>query len=358
METMQAAIMHNLNDLRLETVNKPTIKPNTLLIRIDACAICGSDLRILKSGNPRVKPPAIIGHEIAGEVVAVGEKLEGTESKLSEFKVGDRIALGADVPCGTCNYCTNGIGNCCDENYAMGYQFQGGFAECCLLEPMMVNYGPIVKVPANVTSDEAALMEPLACVLNGFELAQMKVGKSVLIIGAGPIGCLGIMVAKSLGASKIIISEMNNKRLEQAKQFGADLYINPKEANMIEKVKEVTSGKGVDLVLTMCPSVEAHEQALEVVAKRGYINLFGGLPKDARPANLSSNLIHYKECFVMGSHGSTPRHNQIAMDLIATGKIDIKRLISHKFSLERVHEGFKVMESLEGMKIIINPNKR
>jgi len=351
---MKAAVMHNLNDLRLQEVEKPTIKPNTVLVKVHACAICGSDLRILGSGNPRVKYPAIIGHEIAGEVIAVGEGA----GRVKEFKIGDRLALGADVPCGTCRFCTNGLGNCCDENHAMGYQFPGGFAEYCLLEPMMVNYGPIIKIPESVTYDQAALMEPLACVLNGFELAQMKVGKTVLIIGGGPIGCLGIMVAKALGASKVILSEMNEQRLETAKQFEADVYINPQTKDLISKVKEITDGRGADLVLTMCPAVQAHEQAVEAVAKRGYVNLFGGLPRDARPAQFPSNTIHYKECFVMGSHGSTPRHNQIAMDLIATGKVDVKKLITHNFHLDQIQEGFRVMKDLKGLKVIINPNRK
>ena len=196
MSMMHAAVLHGLNDLRLDYVERPVAKPETILLKIHACAICGSDLRILKSGNARVTYPAIVGHETAGEVVAVGDG-------VTKWKVGDRVALGADVPCGECEHCTNGRGNCCDANYAIGYQFPGAFAEYCLLEPMMTKYGPIVKIPEHVSYDEAALMEPTACILNGFELAQMQPGKSVLIIGAGPIGCLGIMVAKALGAAKV-----------------------------------------------------------------------------------------------------------------------------------------------------------
>ncbi|HLD72411.1 MAG TPA: zinc-dependent dehydrogenase [Candidatus Nanoarchaeia archaeon] len=345
---MKAAILKGIKELSLEQVANPAIKPNTILLKVHSCAICGSDLRIMSSGNPRVKYPAIIGHEIAGEIIALGEG-------ITKWKTGDRIALGADVPCGKCGHCTNGRGNCCDENYAIGYQFSGGFAEYCLLEPMVVDYGPIIKIPEEVSFDQAALMEPLACVLNGLELAQMKVGKSVLIIGSGPIGCLGIMAAKALSASKVILAEIDDKRLEVAKKFLADFYINSKTENLVERIKEITSGRGVDLVFTMCPSVEAQEQAIELVAKRGYVNFFGGLPKDARKIQFSSNSIHYKECFVMGSHGSTPRHNQIAMDLIASEKVEVQKLITHRFSLDQIEEGFKVMKNMEGLKVVINP---
>lgn len=345
---MKAAVLYGIEDLRLEFVSKPEIKPGTILLKVHCCAICGSDLRILSSGNNRVKYPAIIGHEISGEIITVGEG-------ATKFKVGDRVALGADVPCGTCDYCTNGLGNCCDENYAIGYQFPGGFAEYCLLEPIMVDYGPIVKIPFHISYEEASLMEPLACVLNGFELANMQAGKSVLIIGAGPIGCLGILAVKALGASKVIVSEIDNNRLEAAREFGADYYVNSSQENLIEKIKEITAGRGVDRVFTMCPSVTAHEQAVEAVAKRGYVNFFGGLPKDARKAQISSNLIHYKELLVTGSHGSTPRHNHLAMDLIASGKVPARKLITHKYSLNEIKEAFKVMKEMQGLKVIILP---
>jgi len=348
-ETMKAAVLHGMNELRLDVVDKPIVWADTILLKIRSCSICGSDVRVLKSGNSRVTYPRIIGHEISGEIVGIGEEVK-------KFKLGERVALGADIPCGHCYFCTNGQGNCCDQNYAMGYQFSGGFAEYCLLEPVMVKYGPIVKIPDHVSFEEAALMEPLACVLNGFELAQMKVGKTVLIIGAGPIGCLGIMVAKALGASKVILAEIDDYRLDTAKQFSADIYINSQKENLLERVKEITQGRGADLVFTMCPSVEVHEQAVELVAKRGYVNLFGGLPAGTRKAHIISNLIHYKECFVMGSHGSTPRHNLIAMDLIANGIIDVQKLITHRFSLDDIKEGFRVMESLKGLKVVIAPN--
>lgn len=349
--TMQAAVLRGLNELRVEEVAKPAIKPGTILLKIHACAVCGSDVRILQSGNNRVKYPAIVGHEMSGEVVAVGDGVKG-------WQVGDRVALGADVPCGTCEYCTNGLGNCCDENYAMGYQFAGAFAEFCLLEPMVVRYGPIVKIPENVNYEQAALMEPLACVLNGFELVNMQVGKSVLIMGAGPIGCLGIMVAKTLGAAKVFVVELNEQRLEAAKNFAADAYINPSIVDLQQRVMELTAGKGVDRVFTMCPSVQAHEQALEIVAKRGYVNLFGGLAKGTRKAEISSNLIHYKEFFVTGSHGSTPKHNQIAMSLISSGKVRVEKLITHRFALSEVQKAFEIMKNLGGLKIIINPGRQ
>ncbi|MEW5896145.1 MAG: alcohol dehydrogenase catalytic domain-containing protein [Nanoarchaeota archaeon] len=348
LEMMNAAVMHNLNDLRLEKIEKPKVKAGTILLRVHSCALCGSDLRILRSGNSRVRYPAVIGHEIAGEIIAVG-------GDVKNFSPGERIALGADVPCGICNFCTKGMGNCCDENYALGYQFPGGFAEYCLLEPMIVNYGPIVKVPDAVSYDEAALMEPLACVLNGFELVQMKRGKSVLLIGGGPMGCLGIMAAKALGASKVILAEIDDDRLDLARSFGADFYINPKRNDLKERISEITEKTGVDVVFTMCPSVEAHEQAIELVAKRGYVNLFGGLPKEARKAQISSNSIHYKECFVTGSHGSTPRHNALAMQLIVSGKVNVKSLITHRFPLSQIYQGLAVMKEMTGLKVIINP---
>ena len=138
--SMKAALLDGVDKIVLKEVATPTIKPGSILLKILACGVCGSDLRILSSGNNRVKYPAIIGHEIVGEVVAIGEGVSG-------FSNGDRLAVGADVPCGECVWCTSGNGNCCDVNYAMGYQFSGGYAEYCLLEPLVVSHGAAEKVP-------------------------------------------------------------------------------------------------------------------------------------------------------------------------------------------------------------------
>jgi len=346
---MKAAVLEDLEKIVIKELETPTVDEESLLLKVKACAVCGSDIRIYRYGSPRVKPPQIIGHEIAGEVVEVG-------SKVTKFKQGDRVAIGADVPCGECPACQQGIGNNCPINYAMGYQFEGGFAEYVLINPLVIKYGPIHHIPDNLDFEEAALAEPLGCCINGLELADLRVGDTVVIIGGGPAGCLLTDLAKCMGATKVIISQRSKNRLEMIKnEFSADVVISSTEEDFEKIVLDETNGEGADVVITACSSPDAQEQALSVIAHRGRINYFGGLPKGSRKINIDSNLIHYKECFVLGSHGAVPRHHRIALDLIAAGVIDVRKLITHRFPLDSILEAFNVVENREAMKAVIFP---
>ena len=345
---MKAAVLEDLNRIVCKDVEDPEVVAGSVLVKVYACAVCGSDIRIFRYGNPRVKPPLIIGHEVAGEIVEVAEGVEN-------FKVGQRICLGADVPCGKCHYCQNGLGNNCPINYAIGYQFPGGFAEYILLNPTTVQFGPVAPLPDSVSYDEGALAEPLACVINGLELVGLKLGDSVVIMGAGPIGCMMIELARHMGAFKVIVMEFSNERLEFARRFNADLYLNSSEVDAVKAAQDATDGAGPDVVITSCPSVEAHEQAIMMVAKRGRVNLFGGLGANARNLNIPSNIIHYKECSVTGSHGSTPRHHRLAVKLIEDGSVKVKELITGTFKLSEIEKAFKRQEDRLGMKNIVKP---
>jgi len=345
---VKAAVLEKLEKIVVKEVKTPTTGEGEILVRVKSCAVCGSDIRIYHQGNPRVKPPQIIGHEIAGEVVEVGEKIES-------FKAGDRVAIGADVPCGVCKFCRNGLGNNCSINYAIGYQFPGGFAEYILLNETTVKYGPLHKIPDNLSFNEASLAEPLACCLNGYELANLKVGDSVVIIGAGPIGLMLVELAKNMGAGKIILSQRSKERLKIAKKFSADAFISALEENFVERVIEETGGEGADVVMVACANPSAQEEALKIVAHRGKVNFFGGLPPGSAKIKIDSNLIHYKECFLLGSHGSVPRQHKIALNLLSRGIIKGKDFITHHFSLNEIKEAFKVAEKHQGLKVIVNP---
>ncbi|TET12199.1 L-threonine 3-dehydrogenase [Candidatus Aerophobetes bacterium] len=345
---MKAAVLENLEKMVVKEVRTPTIGKEEILVRVRSCAVCGSDIRIYHQGNPRVKPPQIIGHEIAGEVVEVGEGIEN-------FKVGDRVATGADVPCGVCKFCKNGLGNNCSINYAIGYQFPGGFAEYIPLNETTVKYGPLHKIPDNLSFDEASLAEPLACCLNGYELANLRIGDTVAVIGAGPVGLMLVELAKNLGAGKIILSQRSKERLKVAKKFSADIFISSSEENFRQRVMEETKGEGVDVVMVACANPFAQQEALEVLGHRGRVNFFGGLPPGSAKIKIDSNLIHYRECFVLGSHGSTPRQHKIALDLLSRGIIKGKDFITHHFGLDEIKKAFKVAEKHQGLKVIVNP---
>lgn len=346
---MQAALLEELEKLVVREVPDPEIDDDSALLKVESVAVCGSDVRIFHHGNPRVKPPAIIGHETAGVVVAAGKN-------VTRVKVGDRVAVGADVPCGQCHWCRNGLGNNCSINYAVGYQIPGSYAQYMLLPRLVLEEGPVTPFSDSLDFDTAALAEPIACAINGLELVNMSLGKTVVLLGMGPIGCMAIDLAKAMGAVKVICVGRSPRKMEIAREYGAEVYINATREDVVARCRQETGGEGPDVVLTTCGAVEAHEQAIEMVAHRGYVNLFGGLSKDARPLSFLSNTIHYKECFVTGSHGCVPRHHELAVRLLEAGMVRTKPVITHHFPLEQVSQAFATMESKDRMKIIVHPN--
>lgn len=345
---MKAAIFEDLEKLVIKEVPVPEVDDDSALVRVHACAICGSDLRIYHTGNDRVKPPQILGHEISGEVVKTGKN-------VTKVKVGDRVAIGADVPCGECFFCENGMGNICQNNYAIGYQFAGGFAEYILLNRMTMLYGPVHIIPEDADYSQYTLAEPLGCILNALERTPVKMGDTVAIIGCGPIGCMMIPVVKTMGAVRVIVVERNPDRQRVASESGADVIIHPSEQDMVEEVMRVTGGMGADLVLTATPVPAMQERALHMVKNRGEVNFFGGLPAKDSMVALDTNLVHYKELLVSGAHGSRPCHHRKAVEYIRDGLIDVRPFITHHFPLEQIQEGFDTAGSRQCMRVVIHP---
>lgn len=347
MKMMKAAVLEELNKMVVKEVPVPEINDDEALVKVQSCAICGSDIRIFHSGNTRVKTPCIIGHEVSGQVVQVGKN-------VTRLAVGDRIAIGADIPCGECKFCIAGLSNCCQTNYATGYQFQGGFAEYIPLSKVMLTYGPVVKIPDHMTYDQAALAEPLGCVLNGMELSNIRLNDTVVVIGTGPIGCMIVEVVRLMGASKIIVVDLDSERLEAAKAFSGDIFIHSGTEDVKERIMKETNGMGADVVITACPSGSAQAEAIHYAKQRGRVNLFGGLAKGTM-VTMDTNTIHYKELFVHGTHGSLPRHHLKAAELIASGIMDVEKMISHRLPLDDIMTGFAIAENKEGKRVIINP---
>lgn len=346
---MKAAIYEDFDKMTLKEVETPECDDNSVLVRVKACAVCGSDIRIFHYGNDRVKPPQILGHEISGQVAKVGKYVD-------KFKVGDRVAIGADVPCGDCVFCKAGIGNNCQINYAMGYQFAGGFAEYVLLNKTVVNYGPVQIIPDNVSYDEAALAEPLGCVLNALELAPVKLNDVVVVIGAGPIGMMVCEVTKAMGASKVILVNRSAPRLEMAKKLGvADVFVCMSDENAVERVLEETQMLGADVIFTSNPSPQAQVDAIYMAKNRAHVNFFGGLPKDKSMVTLDTNIIHYKELLISGAHGAMPIHHQKAVDLIASGRINVKKFLTHTYPLDEIMTAFEIAENHSGLRVVVNP---
>jgi len=345
---MKAVVFEDIETMVLKEVPTPKCHEDGLLIKVKACAICGTDIKIYHSGHKHIVPPRITGHEVSGEIVEVGKN-------VTDFAVGQRVAIAPAVPCGTCYYCKKSIFGMCDNLAPIGYQFDGGFAEYMAVPPVAVRMNCVNLVPQDVGYPEAALAEPLACAINGQQLSGVGLGHTVLVIGAGPLGCVHVRLAKAKGALRTILADVSQHRLEMAKLARADAYVNSAEHDLKRAVMQETGGRGADVVITACSSSEAQHQAMEFVAKRGSINFFGGLPKGRSIITIDSNLIHYREFSITGTHGSSPDDNRLALELISRGIVQVKDLISEAIPLQRVVEGIGMAESARYMKIVVVP---
>jgi L-iditol 2-dehydrogenase len=347
--TMRVARYYAPEDLRIEDAAVPEPGPGEILLKVRNCATCGTDVKIYYHGHQNLVPPRVIGHEVAGEVVALGTGTSG-------FSLGDRVQLIAAVPCGDCRECRRGHMTVCERLTAIGYHYDGGFAEYLVVPALVLRVGGLNRIPDHVGYEEAAMTEPLACVLNGQELAGVGPGDDVVVVGAGPIGCLHVRLARAKGAERVFVVEQSAERLAlAAERVHPDGVVLAPGQDPVASVRELTDGRGADVVLVAAASGTAQEQALQMAAPRGRVSLFAGLPKDAPTITLDSNRVHYRELSVVGAAGSTPAQNAAALRLIADGKVPVIDLITHRMSLERVHDAIAGVRSGTGIKYVIAP---
>ena len=343
---MKAAIYYGTKDLRIEEIDYPECPPGGIILKVKYVGICGGDVRNYYLGTNKIKPPMITGHEVAGEVVEV-------DKEHTAYKVGDRLAMSPIVYCGSCYYCRNKMITMCKDLREIGFQFSGGFEEFMPITGEAFEKGLIVRIPGDLSYKHAALAEPPSSCLYSQERADVTVGDTVAIFGAGPIGCIHIQVARLRGASKIIIIDIAAERLEMAKAFNADEYIDGSNTDVKEKIAGITGGIGADKVIVAAPSGAAIEQAIDIARKRGTIVLFGGLPKDEPYARLNANTIHYNDLELIGHFGQERRHVILSLELIQKGKISAEKLITHVLPLEKIIEGFELVKNKKAIKVLI-----
>ncbi len=315
-----------------------------------ACSTCGTDVKISRFGHHHIDPPRVMRHEIAGEIVEVGDEVAGG------WVPGDRVQVIAAIPCGECEDCRAGRMTICPNQVSMGYHFDGGFAEYMVVPENVLTVDGLNRIPEGVSYAEASVAEPLACALNAQELVRVEKGDDVVVIGSGPIGCLHVRLARSRGARRVFLVELSAERLElAASRVQPDEAIVASEVDPVARVLELTGGRGADVVITAAASGRAQEQAVQMVARGGRISFFGGLPKDDPVIALDSNLVHYRELMIIGANGSSPDHNKRALDLIATGAVPVDDLITHRLGLEQVLEGIGIVSRGEAIKVTIEP---
>lgn len=346
---MRVARFYAPGDLRLEDVPEPSPRPDEVKLRVRNCSTCGTDVKILRHGHQRLSPPRVLGHEVAGEIAEVGSRVGG-------WSVGDRVQVIAAVPCGECATCRGGRMTVCPHLTSVGYQYDGGFAEYLIVPHAVLRVDGLNPVPGRVSLAEASVAEPLACVLNGQELARVGEGDDVVVIGAGPIGCLHVRLARARGARRVVLDDLNADRLAKAAAL-----VRPEEAvcgaddDVVEAVMELTGGRGADVVITAAASGAAQQDALRMAACGGRVSLFGGLSRTAPTITFDSNLVHYRELTVVGANGSSPSHNKRALDLIASGAVPVADLITHRMPLDKVPEAISTVAAGEAIKVTIEP---
>ncbi len=290
-----------------------------------------------------------MGHEIAGEITDIGAGVYG-------WSVGDRVQVIAAIPDGTCPDCLAGNQTVCQNQLSMGYQFPGGFAEYMIVPREVLRVDGLNRIPAGLGFAEASLAEPLACVLNGQELARVGAGDTVVVIGSGPIGCLHVRLARARGAATVILVDLNAERLAVAAALvNPDVVIASDTVDPIEAVMAATGGRGADVVITAAASGAAQEQGLRMLARRGRLSLFGGLAKDKPNITVDSNVVHYRELTIVGVNGSSPAHNKRALELIASGAVPVTDLITHHLPLTDVLEAIEIVARGEAIKVTIEP---
>lgn len=344
---MKAAVFKDIEKIVLEEVPIPKCPEGGLLVKVYACGICGGDVRNYHNGLKAGIKNQIMGHEIAGQIIEVSDK-------VTKFKVGDRIALAPDVSCGECWYCKRGLVNLCLNHKMLGTHYPGGYAQYIALPQEILQHGFIEPIPDDMSYEHAAFAETASAVIACQKYNNVSLGDTVVIIGDGPVGCLHIEVAKARGAKRVILVGLD--KLDLAAKFHPDLLLSNRDPQgVIAKVKECTDGIGADIVICAVPSVKPQQQALELVRKRGCVIIYGGTPKHAEMTTINSNLIHYNEIILTGAFSYPTIGLSDALSAIESKKIHAELYLNAKVSLEDVVKGMDMVEKGEALKVIIDP---
>jgi len=331
-QTMKAVVVRAPLNFSVEDVPVPECPPEGLLLKVHACGLCGSDLRTLRHGHRKVTLPWTIGHEISGEVAAVGSSFAGPWNR------GDPLAVGPLVFCGRCEFCFDGRYELCGGYREIAQAWPGGFAEYIAIPSEAVERGTLRRIPENLEPAIAAVAEPIASCIHAQEKGLIGLGDTVAVIGVGPVGSIHIDLARLRGARRIIAADVDESRLELCKDYKPDEIVNAAKTDLVAEVKRLTNG-GADVVITANPSPASQVQALEMARKGGRILLFGGLPTGESKPGIDTNLIHYNALHLIGTTIFAPRHYAMALGLLADGRIDGRRFVSHRFQLTEFAQG-------------------
>lgn len=341
---MKSAVFYGKHDLRIEDTQRPSITKKQVLIKVMACGVCGTDVHIYEGnkGDTEIKTPIILGHELSGEIVEIGDEVKN-------FKVGDRVCIDPNHYCGCCEFCKTGNNNFCKDLTVYGSNYNGGYAEFCAVEESQ-----LYMLGDNTSYEQGAMVEPVSCCLHGIDLCDIKAGHQVVIIGGGMMGMIMLQLVKSSGATKIALVEPSEIKREIAKNLGADICIDP----MTENVKDVLNKANITWVNTVIECVglpQTIKQAIDIAGKKATVLMYGLTKEDAtvdiKPFEFFEKELTLKSAFI------NPYTQKRALDLIDSNKIDVSSMICEVASLDKLEEILKRPELRAKGKYIIAPYK-
>jgi len=346
---MKAVRFYGPGQIKLEDIDLPRIGPEEMLVEVKSALTCGTDVKMYKRGHPKVRPPITLGHEFAGIIAEVGGKT------AERFRVGDKVAAANSAPCNSCFFCMKGKPNLCERllDTLIGFSVDGAYAEYIRVPPRIVKQNTF-QVPERIPYEEAALLEPLACAINGNDAADINLGDTVAVIGSGPIGLIHIQLSKLKGASKVIVTDMRQERLDIASKLGADVMINASEEDQLGRLHELTNGLGADVVIEAVGLPQTWELAVDMTRKAGTTLFFGGCPSGTT-VSLDTDRIHYEDLTLKGTFHHTPLSVLKAYRLILGGKFRGAPLITGRMPLSETEEALQIMSKGECIKIAITP---
>lgn len=343
--TMQGVIFLEPGKIELREVPIPTPGPGEVVIKVESATTCGTDLKAYRRGHKLFKPPMPFGHEYAGFVSAVGEG-------VTTFKAGDRVTGTNTAPCNECFYCKRGRQQLCvklEERFNFG-----SYAEYHRIPHYIVSQN-LFHVPEHLPFTEASFVEPLGCAVLCALNADIHLGDTVAIIGAGAQALMQIQLVKALGASRVIVVGRSPGRLERAKQVGADIVMSSLDTEPVQAIKELTGGHGADVVIEAAGSADTWTQAVLMARNGGTVMQFSGLPGGTQ-VSFDATKLHYGEVTMKGIFHMTPRAAEIAMQMLSTGTVSVKPILDGVAPLSQVEESLLRMHRSEVVKLAIVPS--
>jgi len=346
---MKAAVYEGAEQLIVKDIPDPVCNDGEVILEIEACTLCGADLRTYRHGHKKIQAPRVLGHEFCGKVVE-------TKANNKDIQVGDRMVMYIVMPCNTCRYCLAGRANLCETRETMSYHYDGAFAQYMKVPAKAVAAGNLFKVTSDIPSKHMALSEPLGCVINAHDRMDIGVKSTVAVIGAGPIGIMHGALARLRGAQKVFMLDTVDNRLELAGGFDFDARIRvEKDGSHRDEVAALTDGFGPDIVIVACSNAHAQIDGLEMAGKGARVEFFGGLPKSNPFANLNTNHLHYKEIEISGSFSEKKSDYQAAQAIVQSGRFPADKIVTHVLPLKDIVKGIELVEAGEALKVCIDP---